>query len=117
MKLTKVAVPTNVGGRLMTSNEERSFDVLKTRLSQLVDEFRERLISGTSDSDNFLTISEIENLWSELRGNTGILYSDLLEETLKVLNEREIISKKNGILEKGNNFTNKQAISTFYINN
>ena len=78
----------------MIQNEERSISILKERLGQLVDEFHEKLINGTNDPDTFLTISEIERLSGELKGNTGVLYSHLLEETLKQVNERDLISKK-----------------------
>ena len=63
-------------------------------LIRIVDEFRQRIISGTSDPENFLTISDIESLWSELRGNTSLLYSDMLSELLAGIDESEIIRKK-----------------------
>ena len=63
-------------------------------LIRIVDEFRQRIISGTSDPENFLTISDIERLWSELRGNTSLLYSDMLSELLAGIDESEIIHKK-----------------------
>ena len=63
-------------------------------LIRIVDEFRQRIISGTSDPKNFLTISDIERLWSELRGNTSLLYSDMLSELLAGIDESEIIRKK-----------------------
>ena len=63
-------------------------------LIRIVDEFRQRIISGTSDPENFLTISDIERLWSELRGNTSLLYSDMLSELLAGIDESEIIRKK-----------------------
>ena len=62
--------------------EEKSVSLYTEQLIRLVDEFRERLKNGTHDPDNFLTISEIEHLWSELKGKTSILYSDILEEAL-----------------------------------
>jgi hypothetical protein len=62
-------------------------------------------------------ISEIEHLWSELRGNTGVLYSDILENILNEINESELISKKKRVLKKRHRFTDKQKMPAVYINN
>ena len=69
-------------------------------LLQMIDVFRQRIIAGTSDPDNFLTISEIERLWSELRGNTSLLYSDMLTDILASIDENGIIRKKKQNTEK-----------------
>ena len=85
----------STGGQAMEpNNDERNYEIFKERLIQLVDDFRDKIKNGTSDPESFMNISEIEHLWSELRGNTGILYSDMLEQALEEVNESEIISKK-----------------------
>lgn len=63
-------------------------------LLRIVEAFRQRIIEGTSNSERFLTISEIERLWSELRGNTSLLYSDMLSDLLSDADETELIRKK-----------------------
>ena len=63
-------------------------------LLRIVEEFRQRIISGTSDLDHFLTISEIEQLWSELRGDTSLIYSDMLSDLLSNVDESDLIRKK-----------------------
>ena len=63
-------------------------------LLQLVELFRQRIIAGTSAPDSFLTITDIERLWSELRGDTSILYSDMLSDILSGADESELIRKK-----------------------
>lgn len=72
----------------------KGINIYTEELIQLVDEFREKIINGTKDPENFLTISEIEHLWSELKGNTSILYSNMLEETLSQIDETELVNKK-----------------------
>jgi len=69
-------------------------------LLKIVDEFRAKIKAGTKDPDNFLTITDIESLWSELRGNTSILYSDLLSDLLSEVDETELIRKKKLNIEK-----------------
>jgi hypothetical protein len=51
-------------------------------------------MAGTSNPDDFLSISDIERLWSELRGSTSLLYSDMLSELLSSIDESELIRKK-----------------------
>jgi hypothetical protein len=63
-------------------------------LLRIVEEFRQRILEGTSDPEHFLTISDIERLWSELRGNTSLLYSDMLSDLLSDVDESELIRKK-----------------------
>jgi len=63
-------------------------------LLHLVGEFRQRILAGTSDPDNFLTITEIERLWSELKYDTDLLYTDMLSEMLSNINESELLRKK-----------------------
>ena len=75
--------------------EEKETREYGEELLRIVDEFRQRIITGTSNPDNFLSISEIEGLWSKLRGNTSHIYSDMLSELLSNIDETEVIRKKN----------------------
>ena len=73
---------------------ERDVHECSEELLRIVEEFRQRIISGTSDPDSFLTISEIERLWSSLRGDTSLIYSDMLSGLLSDVNESVLIRKK-----------------------
>jgi hypothetical protein len=63
-------------------------------LLKLLDDFRQKIIEGTANADDFLSITEIENMWSKLRGDTSLLYSDALAEILSSVDESELIRKK-----------------------
>jgi hypothetical protein len=63
-------------------------------LLKLLDDFRQRIVDGTTNADEFLSITDIENLWSKLRGDTSHLYSDALSEILSDIDEAELIRKK-----------------------
>jgi len=80
------------GGCLM--DNERDIREYSDELLRIVERFRQRIIEGTSDHEHFLTIFEIERLWSELRGNTSLLYSDMLSDILSDTDESELIRKK-----------------------
>jgi hypothetical protein len=78
----------------MSEQEEKVDKIYVEKLAHLVDEFREKIREGTSNADNFLTMSEIERLWSELKGNTSVIYSDMLQELLSSADESDLIRKK-----------------------
>ena len=79
---------------------EKSISEYSEELLRIIEEFRQRIVEGTSDLGHFLTITEIERLWSELRGNTSLLYSDMLSDLLSNVNESELIRKKKRNTEK-----------------
>ena len=74
--------------------DEKSSRDYNEELQRIISEFRKRILAGTSDPDNFLTITEIERLWSELKCDTDLLYTDMLSELLSNMNESELIRKK-----------------------
>jgi hypothetical protein len=74
--------------------EEKVVQVYKDELLHIVDEFHQRIIEGTADPDRFLTIFDIERLWTGLRGDTSHLYSEMLTDILGGIDESELIRKK-----------------------
>jgi Ca2+-binding EF-hand superfamily protein len=64
------------------------------RIERLIQEFKEKFAAGTSDADNFITISQIELLWSELQNNTNNIYSDMIRKMMSEVNESDLIRKK-----------------------
>jgi hypothetical protein len=80
--------------------EEKNAREYSEELLQMLEVFRQRIAAGTSDPDNFLTISDIEKLWSELRGDTSLLYSDMLSDIIAGVDESELIRKKKENIEK-----------------
>jgi UPF0288 family protein (methanogenesis marker protein 3) len=69
-------------------------------LERLLTDFKEKFEAGTSDAENFLTMHEIERMWSELRGNTDYIYSDMLSELMSNVDESELIRKKKANTKK-----------------
>jgi hypothetical protein len=78
----------------MTNPDNIDLDIRKQQLLHLVDSFREKIRGGTSNPENFITISEIERFWSELRGDTDALYTDMLCELMAEIDESDILRKK-----------------------
>ena len=63
-------------------------------LTRIVKEFEEKIQNGTRNPDDFLTITEIETLWSKLIGDTNVLYSDMLQNLINGIDEKELIRSK-----------------------
>jgi hypothetical protein len=68
-------------------------------IERLIEEFKERFEEGTSNADNFMTMNEIERLWGELRGNTDNVYSDMVQDLMRSVDEGDLIRKKKGNTE------------------
>ena len=58
--------------------------------------FKER----TSDPDNFLTIFEIEEMWSDLINKTNVLYSDYLNKMVADIDQKKLVAKKKESTQK-----------------
>ena len=75
------------------------FDSEILEIERLIKEFKEKFADGTSDADNFMNISEIENLWGELQSKTNNIYSDMVRRLMSDVDERDLIRKKNEFTE------------------
>lgn len=83
----------------MVAIMDESKDITGQRIEEiqrLVDKFQSDFKKGTSDPDNFMTMSDIERLWAELRNSTEKIYSDMVMELMAGVDEDRLISKKNG---------------------
>ena len=83
----------------MSQEQIDSQQIYKDKIIQMIDEFREKLVNGTSSSEDFMTISQIEQLWGQLKGDTSLLYSDMLQDILSQANEADLIRKKKPSIE------------------
>ena len=63
-------------------------------LERLIQEFKQKFAAGTSDADDFMTISQIELLWGELQYRTNNIYSDMIRKMMSEIDESGLIRKK-----------------------
>ena len=76
-------------------NEKSSYANPTTQeVNRLIKQFQEDFVQKTSDTEKFLTINELESMWTELRNNTEILYSDMIRGLISEINERDMVRKK-----------------------
>ena len=79
------------------SNQELTNPEL-LEIERLIQEFKEKFVAGTSDANNFMTISQIELIWSELQSRTHNIYSDMIRKMMSEVNESDLIRKKKDII-------------------
>ncbi len=68
----------------------------KLEISHQIDNFVAELQSGTSNPDDFITMTQLEEKLSLLRSNTTKTYSDILSAYLNSMDETELIKRKKG---------------------
>ena len=56
--------------------------------------FKQKLNAGTSNPDNFITLSEIKEIWHTLNNPTNKTYSDMISVYLSDIDEKEVIQLK-----------------------
>jgi hypothetical protein len=78
----------------MKSKHEPDIKIQTAEIERLLAEFKTKFKAGTSNVENFMTMSEIEHMWSELRADTDNVYSDMLREMMSTIDESELIRKK-----------------------
>ncbi len=87
----------------MNANKtDKVYDDALAEIEKKLAEFRAKLDKGTSDPDNFITLSEIEKEWALLNKTTSKTYSDIVSTYLSEIDERAIIkAKKENTKERG----------------
>jgi repressor of nif and glnA expression len=85
---------TNGGIREMnkSNSEELHFEI--TEIERLVEEFKTKFAMGTANADDFMTISQLEMMWSELQNKTNNIYSDMIRKMMSEVDESDLIRKK-----------------------
>lgn len=66
----------------------------KLEINHQIDQFVADLQNGTSDPDDFITITKLEEKLSLLRSDTTKTYSDILSAYLDGMDETELIKRK-----------------------
>ncbi len=66
----------------------------KLEIGHEIDKFIAELQNGTSNPDDFITITQLEEKLSLLRSSTTKTYSDILSTYLSSLDEKELIKQK-----------------------
>ena len=76
------------------TEERRIDDPTILEAARMIKAFKDEFSAKTRDSENFMTITELENLWSKLRKSTDVLYSDMIHKLMSEIDECDMVSKK-----------------------
>jgi hypothetical protein len=61
----------------MIKNSDETTEMKILELTRMIHEFKEKISTGTDDPEHFMTLNEMERLWSELRNGSDKIYSDM----------------------------------------
>jgi translation initiation factor 1 (eIF-1/SUI1) len=78
----------------MDESSQDGFNIEIAEIKRLVKEFKERFAAGTTSTDDFMTISELELMWGELQNRTNNIYSDMIRKLMSEVDESALIRKK-----------------------
>ena len=70
------------------------FSIEISEIERLIKEFKEKFAAGTVDTDDFMTISQLELMWGELQNRTNNIYSDMIQKLMSEVDESVLIYKK-----------------------
>lgn len=81
---------------------DRAYEDAIAEIEKRLNEFRAKLDAGTTDPNNFMTLSDIEREWALLNKTTSKTYSDIISAYLSEMDEGAIIKiKKENTAERG----------------
>lgn len=84
----------------MVQEHEYELEVRLAEIERLIKDFKQKFKERTSTAENFITMTEIEAMWGYLRQTTNNIYTDMVQELLREVDERDLIRKKKENTEK-----------------
>ena len=63
-------------------------------ISKQVNKFGTKIRNGTTDTDEFISMDEIENDWKQLKNATEETYTNMVSKMISAIDERGIVRKK-----------------------
>ena len=60
-------------------------------IEHLIRDFKEKFVAGTANSEDFMTISQLEMIWGELQDRTNNIYSDMIRKMMSEVDEGDLI--------------------------
>jgi len=83
----------------MNNKQQEQMNLEIAEIERIIQDFKEKFAAGTLDADNFMNISDIEVLWSDLQNKTNNIYSDMIRKLMSDVDESALISKKKENIE------------------
>lgn len=77
----------------MSTCVQPTYGEVYTRLKKIVEEFAYKFNQGT-DPNDFMSVTEMEALWTKLNLDSKEIYSDYVHQLVEAINEKELVRKK-----------------------
>jgi len=81
-----------------TEGNEENLEIVE--IQRYIDEFKTKFADGTASTEMFLSMNDLENIWSELRNKTNEIYSHMICDLLSSVNESDLIRSKKATTKK-----------------
>lgn len=79
---------------MKTDEFKKAVAQAKIEINDKLEEFLQRVDKASDDPDNFITMTELEREWRELKLSTSKTYSDLVSKMLSSMDTKELNKSK-----------------------
>jgi hypothetical protein len=79
---------------MMPLPDKASLEVEIAEIVRLIEEYQAKISNGTSTSDNFMSIIDMEEALGTLRSGTNNIYTDLQSKLVNQIDQNELVRKK-----------------------
>jgi hypothetical protein len=83
----------------MKGNRDENIELKKTTILDLLEGLREKILKGTEDRNNFITITQLDKLCRETRNKIDVEFLNFIEEVLSEIDESGLIKEKKTIID------------------
>ena len=78
----------------MTLPNRTSLELEIAEIERLIEEYRAKIINGTSSTDDFMSITDMERALGTLRDGTNNIYTDVQSKLVNQVDQSELVRKK-----------------------
>jgi hypothetical protein len=78
----------------MTKQIDLSPEKVKDEIDHIIDKTNHILIEKTTNSENFMSLSELQTIWKNLKNESNKVYDQYINDLIENIDEKELISKK-----------------------
>ena len=85
---------TYKGGAMMSLPDNDALELEISEITRLINEYRAKIIAGTSSSNNFMSITDMEEALGTLRNSTNNIFSEIQSSLVSQIDQNELLRKK-----------------------
>jgi len=78
----------------MSVSNKISLDMEINEIIRLIDEYQEKVTNGTSSTEDFMAITDMEEALGKLRACTNNIFTDIQSKLVNQIDQNELLRKK-----------------------